>query len=351
MHPLFATRFALPVYLLAWTALAVVPWVIVGPGPAVGRAVVALLATWMFSLFTLPGYYVCRSLPLSPRHWRRSLGVQITVALIWSGTYLAAFELLARLAAALTPWKELSGTVAGGRAELFGVGLLLSLLAMAFHHLALSIEARGVALEREQSSLLARQRAELGALRAQVHPHFLFNSLNTVSALIGYDPAGARQACIELGTYLRGALGAGERTFVSLREEWELAEMYLGVEALRLGERLQIVRELDPAALERQVPSLILQPLIENAITHGVSRVTEPSPLRVRATERDGRLVVEIENPIAARGPSGRGGGLGLSNVRARLSAHYGTQASLGVVQSQGTFLARLELPAAEVRS
>jgi len=347
MHPLFGTRFALPVYLLAWTALAIVPQVILGQGAPIGRALVALVATWTFSLFTLPGYYVCRSLPLSPRHWRRSLGVQATVALIWSGTYLASFEVLARLAAVVPAWTLLPELVAGSRAPLFGVGLLLSLLAMAFHHLALSIEARGVALEREASSLLARQRAELGALRAQVHPHFLFNSLNTVSALIGYDPAGARQACIELGAYLRGALGAGERPFVSLREEWELAEMYLGVEALRLGERLQIVRELDPAALERQVPSLILQPLIENAITHGISRVTEPSPLRVRAALRDERLLVEIENPIAtgASGPVGRPGGLGLANVRARLAAHYGSLASLGVVRSEGSFLARLDLP------
>jgi len=184
-------------------------------------------------------------------------------------------------------------------------------------------------------------------LRAQVHPHFLFNSLNTVSALIGYDPARAREACIELGSYLRKTLGAGERPFVTLAEEWELARTYLGVEGLRLGERLTVQPELDPAALEVQVPSLLLQPLIENAITHGIAQADPPGPLVVRAERRGERLLVDIENPSSeVRSRSlGRSGGLGLANVRARLFAHYGTQASLRVERSAGTFTVVLDLP------
>lgn len=348
MHPLFSVRLALPAYLLAWTVLSLVPRVVLGGGPPVGSELLALTATWGLSLVSLPGYYLCRALPLGSRRFAVALGVQAAVAFVWALVFWLEFELGAGLLALWPAWSSLPEVVAARRAELLGVGMMLSLLSMTFHHLVLSVQARGAALEREAAALLARQRAELGALRAQVHPHFLFNSLNTVSALIGYDPARAREACIELGSYLRRTLSAGEHPFTSLREEWELAESYLGVEALRLGERLQIEPEFEPAALDHQVPSLVLQPLIENAITHGVSQVSEPSPLVLRAQLRGERLLIELENPCVQPGQerAGRPGGLGLANVRARLAAHYGSLASLTTTRQASTFRVRLDLPA-----
>jgi len=348
MHPLFRTRWAFPAYLLGWTGLALVPAAVLGSAPAFGHHVLALVATWGLALLSLPGYYLCRALTPGARGVGRVLGVLAGVTSVWAFSFWLLLELVARALTVWPAWQHLPAVVASHSAELLGVGVLLSLLSLALHYLLLSVEARGLARDREASLLLARQRAELGALRAQVHPHFLFNSLNTVSALIGYDPARAREACIELGSYLRKTLGAGERPFVSLAEEWELAETYLGVEALRLGERLQIERQLDPAALACQVPSLLLQPLIENAITHGVSLASEPSPLVVRAERRDGRLQIEIESPLAepGQGQGDRPGGLGLANVRARLFAHYGPFASLTATRHASTFLARIDLPA-----
>lgn len=347
MHPLFATRSAFPAYLLTWMGLAVVPGAVLGRSPALGHEVLALAATVGLSLVGLPGYYVCRALPLGLRRLRRVLGVQSAVTLVWALFYVLLFEVGARALAVVPMWSDLPEVVARHHAELFGVGVVFSLLVLAVHYLLLSVEARGLALEREAQALLARQRAELGALRAQVHPHFLFNSLNTVSALIGYDPARAREACIELGTYLRETLSAGERPFVSLREEWALAEKYLGVEALRLGERLQLETQLDPAALDSPVPSLILQPLIENAITHGIALTSEPSPLVMRAQLRGQRLVVEVENPLGDALRVRRPGGVGLTNVRARLYAHYGATATLTATRGESTFLVRVELPIA----
>lgn len=345
MHPLFATRSAFPIYLLTWTGLSVVPAAVLGRSPALGHEVLALGATVTLSLVGLPGYYVCRALPLGLRRLRRVLMVQAGVTVVWALSYVLLFELGAGALSIVPAWRGLPRVVDAHHAELFGVGLSFSLLVLAFHYLLLSVEARGLALEREAQASLSRQRAELAALRAQVHPHFLFNSLNTVSALIGYDPARAREACIELGTYLRETLSAGERTFVTLGEEWALAEKYLSVEALRLGERLQIERQLDPAALGLPVPSLLLQPLIENAITHGVARASEPSPLVVRAELRELRLQLEIENPLGDLDRPKRPSGVGLANVRARLFAHYGAAAVLTTTQKEHTFLAHLELP------
>ena len=180
------------------------------------------------------------------------------------------------------------------------------------------------------------------ALRAQVHPHFLFNSLNTVSALIGYDAAKAREACLLLAQYLRGTLGVQERALVPLREEWSLCERYLAVEALRLGERLRIEMSMAEAA---EIPSLVLQPLVENAVTHGIAPVDEPEPLRVRVSCRDGRLSIELENGLDPA-PRRREGGLGLANVRARLFGQYGNDATLRVEREHGRFLVAIDLPA-----
>lgn len=345
MHPLFATRLALPAYLLTWLGLAAVPGAVLGRSASLGREVLAVSATLTFSLVGLPGYYVCRALPLVLHRLRRALTVQAGIALVWALAYVLSFEVGAAALSVVPAWRELPAMVDAHHAELFGVGLLFSLLVLAFHYLLLSVEARGLALEREAQASLARERAELGALRAQVHPHFLFNSLNTVSALIGYDPARAREACIELGSYLRDTLSAGERPFVSLEEEWRLAEKYLGVEALRLGERLQIERQLEPAALGQPVPSLLLQPLIENAITHGVARAAGSGPLVVRARLRGERLTLQIENPLGDTSRAKRAGGVGLFNVRARLFAHYGSAALLTTTQNEQTFMVHVELP------
>jgi LytS/YehU family sensor histidine kinase len=192
---------------------------------------------------------------------------------------------------------------------------------------------------------LQAQRAELQALRAQVHPHFLFNSLNTVNALIGYDPAKAREACVLLAEYLRGTLRAQDQTLVPLQEEWALCERYLKVEALRLGERLRVEVELAAEAGACLVPSLLLQPLVENAMTHAIGPVDEPGPLRVVAERRAERLSIRLENGLDEQAPHVKGGGVGLANVRARLSAQYGDNATLRIEKDAEQFVVLLDLP------
>lgn len=345
MHPLLVERHSLLAYLSFWVGLAAIPWLLVRSEHPFAAALLAVAATLVFALATLPTFYLCRALPLQASRLFRVAGIQLVAAAAWSVAFLVAEKALVEVVALVPAWQTLPHEVDGAAVALLGVGALFYLLVASFHYVLTELEQRREAVEREGAMALQAQRAELAALRAQVHPHFLFNSLNTVSALIGYDAAKAREACLLLAEYLRGTLRAQERALVPLAEEWALCERYLKVEALRLGERLRVDVTIDEAAGACVVPSLLLQPLVENAMTHGIARVDEPAPLRVRATRRGDRLAIELENGLDPA-PRRREGGVGLSNVRARLSAQYGNDALLRIESSGGKFEVVLDLPA-----
>ena len=345
MHPLLAPRRPLSAYLLFWTGLSVVPYMLLDSATPLVGLTLALVSTVGFAFVTLPTWYLCRALPLRPGRTFRVLSIHGAAAAVWSLLFVATTKLLAEALGLFPEWNRLPHEVSKAEGALFAVGALFYLLVATFHYVLAELELRHEALEREAALAVNAQRAELQALRAQVHPHFLFNSLNTVNALIGYDPAKAREACVLLAEYLRGTLRAQDQALVPLREEWALCERYLKVEALRLGERLVVEVELDQTASECLVPSLLLQPLVENAMTHGIAPVDEPRPLRVRAERRDGRLSIELENGVDPA-PRAHEGGVGLSNVRARLHAQYGNDASLRIEKDAERFVVLLDLPA-----
>lgn len=346
MHPLLAQRRSLSAYLLFWAGLSAVPWVLIHSTTPLGALLLSVACTMAFALCTLPVWYLCRALPLLPAKLWRVVSIHAAAAAAWSLGFVACSQLLAEPLSLAPAWRALPADVAAAEGALIGVGALFYLLVATFHYVLAELEQRRTAGEREAVLALAAQRAELSALRAQVHPHFLFNSLNTVSALIGYDTVKAREACLLLAEYLRGTLGAQERALVPLREEWSLSERYLAMEALRLGERLRIEVSMDDSAQDCEIPSLLLQPLVENAITHGIAPVDAPEPLRVRARCRDGRLTLELENGLNPAPRRRSGGGLGLANVRARLFGQYGNEATLRVEREANRFSVVLNLPA-----
>jgi len=345
VHPLLVERRSLSAYLAFWVGLAVVPWLLIRSEHPLGAGLLAVASTLAFALATLPTFYLCRALPLLASQLFRVAGIHLAAAAAWSLGFLVAAKAFVEVLALVPLWHALPREVDGAAVALLGVGALFYLLVASFHYVLTELEQRRDAVEREGAMALQAQRAELAALRAQVHPHFLFNSLNTVSALIGYDAAKAREACLLLAEYLRGTLRAQERALVPLAEEWALCERYLKVEALRLGERLRVDVTLDEAAAPCLVPSLLLQPLVENAMTHGIARIDEPEPLRVRATRRGDRLSIELENGVDPA-PRRRDGGVGLANVRARLSAQYGNDALLRIESTSQNFEVVLDLPA-----
>ena len=181
----------------------------------------------------------------------------------------------------------------------------------------------------QQSELMrALQGAELRLLKSQLNPHFLFNSLNSVRALIAEDPARAQDAVTRLARTLRYALGSGQDELVTLDQELAIVDDYLSLESLRLGERLTIRREIAPDARNARIPVMLLQTMVENAVKHGIAELPAGGELRISADVRDGALVLQIDNPrpSAATAP---GNGVGLRNSRERLRLLFGSAAQL----------------------
>jgi len=202
-------------------------------------------------------------------------------------------------------------------------------------------------LEQNQQLLL---KARMDALTSQINPHFLFNTLNTVSSLIRFDPDMARRVVLKLSNILRRLLRKHE-TFVPLREELEFIDDYLDIEVIRFGrDKLQFFKDISPDALDAFVPSMLLQPMIENAIKHGLAPRLEGGQISVRAELANGRLAIEIKDNGMGIPPERLrevyAGGIGISNVNERLRLLYGNQFKMEIRSEggQGTSI-EIEIP------
>jgi len=195
-----------------------------------------------------------------------------------------------------------------------------------------------------QARLAAVTRAQVEALQARIRPHFLFNSMNTVAALIRVDPAAAERTVEDLSELFRAALGQHDTGDGTLGEELALVERYLAIEQLRLGERLRVHRELDELPLDYPLPRLLLQPLVENAVRHGIQPLREGGEIILRG-QRDGDGVrIEIINPLPSTPPR-PGNGHGLDSVRQRIAYRYGPGAEVQAGAKEQRFVVVLRLP------
>src|SRR6266571_3528747 len=207
----------------------------------------------------------------------------------------------------------------------------------------------------EQERLLLQARME--ALQNQINPHFLFNTLNSVSSLVRFDPDTARELIIKLANILRRLLSSSD-AFVPLREELEFIDNYLDIEVVRFGrDKLRVVKELDTPSLDTMVPSMLLQPLVENSIKHGLASKIEGGSIYMRSRISESHLVIEVEDDGVGMGaanllerPTGLGGtGIGMANVAERLKVLYGDTAHMTIDSHDGKgTLVRLRLPILE---
>jgi two-component system sensor histidine kinase AlgZ len=186
--------------------------------------------------------------------------------------------------------------------------------------------------------------ARLQALQARIRPHFLFNSLNAVLSLIRRDPKRAERALEDLSDLFR-TLMADARQFVRLEEELELLERYADIEQLRLGERLRISWELDAAPSDALLPPMVLQPLLENAVYHGVEPGTGPGEVLVRIERRGERVHATIENPYVEAGNQRAGNRMALDNIRERLALFFDAEASIATQTTNGRYRVDIEIP------
>ncbi len=359
MHPILTDRRALAAYGATWLALAWIPASILA-APGGGRFWLALLAaappTLLLGVGTLPLYPLCRALPPGPAHLGRLLRIQLALALVWS---FAWYLLLAGAAGVVdgairggapaeAPGGALARAVEDRLGALLAVGALLFLAAVAFHSLVASARRARASERRAAAASLQAREAQLALLQAQVHPHFLFNSLHAVSALTVEEPKLARRLCVLLAEFLRGSLAMGARGMVRLEDELQLARTYLDIEKIRLGDRLTIALQVMPPAGDALVPALLLQPLVENAITHGVATCAAGGALSIAARTTPAMLELTVSNPFDPAAPprrAGGAGGVGLANVARRLAACY-EGASLTTRREVDRFTAVVVLPA-----
>jgi sensor histidine kinase YesM len=342
MHPILARGRVLALYLGVWVFVAgLLASLLVGQAAMSwwSAALVALPLALVYAFICLSAWYVSRSMPLATTGALRLLGTALIAAAISSAGWLT----IARLwAGALTN----RGWIAAAPIDMlvFGIGVLLYSLSLAVSYLLANFqESRQAERTALQVQVLARE-AELRALRAQIDPHFLFNSLQSISALTTADPPAARRMCLLLAEFLRESLALGAERRIGLGRELKLVERFLDIERVRFGSRLQVSVQADGVE-SCLVPPLLLQPIVENAVTHGVAHVLEGGRVRVHASRRSHQVLIVVENPCDPDRPRRKGAGVGLKNVRPRLSAEHGSAAHMSTSENAGTWRVELVIP------
>jgi hypothetical protein len=350
MHPILGQFRRLALYLLAWVPLGGILLLLAAPtGVSWAKALVLIVPLCLiYAFICLSAWYPCRGTPLRTSGFSRLVLTHLTAAMVVSLLWTLMAKGLALALSTLVTFHGLDQQIAQGYPLLFGSGVLLYLLAVALHYVLISAEASREAEQREMEARVLARDSELRALKAQVNPHFLFNSLHSISALTAIDAAKAREMCIVLADFLRATLGMGEKTLIPLRDELFLVHSFLSVEKVRFGSRLNLEEKIEPEALECTVPPLLLQPLVENAIAHGISNLTEGGWIRIVISCRDGPgdLAIRVENNFDPDMPPRRGTGTGLKNVRQRLDTRYGNRATFEVRSEENCFRVDLSLPA-----
>jgi hypothetical protein len=322
----------------------------------VGNILVSRLVPWIFMtvlIIRISSFYT-----LDHETWKRSLGV-----------YLSACAVSMGLVAAIACWEplptylvwrfstRLAGSAVNPDAKAFLILMRVTFQMPIFWGLvavahAVRFYERDHLRKLRETELNAQLiQARLQALQLQLNPHFLFNTLNSIAALVNENPATAERMIVALGDLLRLTLATTtDRQQVTVREEFHLLDQYLLIERIRFGIRLQIEREIDEVVLDDMVPVFILQPLVENAVKHGVEK--QPGTTRIHLTAKPagigGFLHLEVTNdgPVSNLPLPEIKEGIGLSNTRRRLEAMFGSRANLELhPRSDGGFVAQIMIP------
>jgi hypothetical protein len=342
-------RRSVALYLLAWLMLGLLlaGLIVASTGAGPGASLLFALPLTLFYACAcgFSAYYLCRAYPLAQRSLRAVLTVfffsALSAAVLWcalGSAWAALCRLLLADAVMLTrPFV----------AVMLGIGMLLYWMTAVAHYLALEFERARRAETRELESRLLAQDAELRMLRTQIDPHFLFNSLNSISALTAIDPQRARDMSLQLAGFFRQTLGLEAHRKVRLEDEVALVERFLAIEQVRFGPRLVFEASVGEEAKECLLPPMILQPLVENAVKHGIGSMLEGGMIRLGAERAGSLLRFRVENDADPDETSSKAGnGIGLVNVRQRLAAAYGREGSVHWAREDNTFRVDLVLPA-----
>jgi two-component system sensor histidine kinase AlgZ len=345
VHPAFANRRWFGVHVAGWVAAGLTIALVVRTAFDLGWTGSLLLGLPLGLLggpVALSAWYVLGSAS-QPAGPVRPVVTVLLAALVSSALWASAGQVW---------WRVLDGLGAGlgdplrpdGFIVLFSLGLAGYLMAAAAYQVGQTVEATSRASRQALEADVAQRDAELRALRAQVDPHFLFNSLNSIAGLIAVDPSRAREMCQLLGEFLRESLQVGSAARMPLSREVALVEQYLRIEQVRFGARLRLELSVTPDTARASVPPLLLQPLVENAVRHGVATRLDGGTVSVSTRRAGDRVVIVVSNPRDV--DTRRGGtGFGLDIVRRRLRAAWGGAAALAIESAPEWFQVSVTLP------
>lgn len=349
MHPIFSDINRLLGYLCTWLLIGSLVAVLMVAGDACTWASAFLFAIPIFLLYgfvAISAYYVCRSLPLKQRRLPRLVMTFGSTSLISGALLTEVCVAWIKIMASLdTDWSTIDFS-RRLQAAVFGIGVVLYLLSIFGHDVWLAFDNLRNAERRENELHVLAREAELQMLRTQVNPHFLFNSLNSISALTSIDAAAAREMTIALAQFFRQTLSLANLEKIPLTSELALCDSFLTVEKIRFGKKLDAKIDADDNARRGLIPPLVLQPLLENAIKHGIRNIAEGGVINVNITQRDAWLHIVVDNPVEPDSPAAAGNGMGLQNIRRRCVNLYNERARVTWKQSDDhRFTVELTIP------
>lgn len=342
-HPLLSNLKYLLLYGIFWITVAAANAFVMWNTNNVpfGQALVFALVN--FSLYAALGisiwYVVQYNTPENYNIWALLL-IHLLVATIFNIIWVYASSVIIKLFIPALPYQITASTSSN-----FFSGYLLYAMFVLFYMVIIYYQNFKEKVTRESELKSLVKEAELHALKSQINPHFLFNSLNSISSLTMSDPAKAQEMVINLSNLMRYSLKHDQNEQVPFGEEFQNNQLYMAIEKVRFGSKLQPVFDVDERCYDAHIPNMLLQPIYENAIKYGVYEATSPVDIITTATCKDGMLEISVENSYDPNAVAKKGEGIGLKNIRDRLQIIFGNPLLLKVEDNKNTFKVTLTIP------
>lgn len=302
-------------------------------------------------LVSASAYFVSTNTQLTQQRFITSLFIISGSAFFIGCVFLLMYKALDMALVSSGLQENSAANTPGILLPVFVVASIVYAFSLVLYDALISARALNGVAQREAAQELWAKHAELKALRAQINPHFLFNSLNSISALTSISPEKARAMVIELSQFYRESLMVSDLPFISIEREIAICKHFIAIEAIRYGDKLQLDIACNAAALKYQIPPLCLQPLLENAIKHGISQLTKASPISLKIEVQHGKLYLLVFNDIPCEQSSHtkpEGTQTGLENLRSRIALLFGDDAYCAWNQSSCRFQVELIFPLTE---
>lgn len=349
MHPVFTTPRVLFSIIGLWIALATMLTFAIGRQLDLGFIqAAALFFPMLFFLFffSISNFYICEKYSLDDTYFFKIIAAQIVALALTIGIWLACGAAYVALLNRISelPWSQLYQdsllTLSLHGSMIYGFWILV-------HYLYLIAQKHDTLKRAALENKLLISQTELQAVKAAVHPHFLFNSLNTIANIALSDSGKVHSLCLQISQFLRYSVAYQKNETVTVADELEHIQNYLGIERERFGDRLSTEFIIDEQARQKKMLPLLLFPLIENCINHGINSLIEGGTITLKIDFSEDQLSINIDNPFDPLACKKTRSGLGLDSIRKRIQAHYGHTAQLILAPGSNHFQAKLLLPTA----